>query len=85
MHDFVYAGAGEEEERNFVTDVREEQLMRKAQRELAAAQQTLSGGFGLDCVSIDLRAALDALGNITGETAGEDMISAIFSRFCVGK
>ena len=85
VHDFVYAGAGEEEERNFVTDVREEQLLRKAQRELAAAQQTLSGGFGLDCVSIDLRAALDALGNITGETAGEDVISAIFSRFCVGK
>lgn len=85
VHDRVYAGVGEEEEGSFVTDVREEQLLRRAQQELAAARQTLAGGFGLDCVSIDLRAALDALGSITGETAGEDVISAIFSRFCVGK
>jgi tRNA modification GTPase len=38
-----------------------------------------------DCVLIDLRRAYDALGQITGTTAGENLIDAIFSRFCVGK
>jgi tRNA modification GTPase len=36
-------------------------------------------------VSIDLHAALDALGEITGRTTAEDILEVIFSRFCIGK
>ena len=39
----------------------------------------------LDFVSIDLRAALDALGEITGETATADLLDRIFAEFCIGK
>jgi tRNA modification GTPase len=38
-----------------------------------------------DLLGIDLTAALVALGEITGETIGEDLLNAIFSRFCIGK
>jgi len=34
---------------------------------------------------IDIRNALDSLGDITGETAGEDLLDRIFSHFCIGK
>ena len=34
---------------------------------------------------MDLHAALRALGEITGETSVEDLLSEIFSRFCIGK
>lgn len=39
----------------------------------------------LDCTLIDLRRAFDALGEITGKTATQDVVDGIFSRFCVGK
>ncbi len=38
-----------------------------------------------DLVSIDVRAAWELLGEITGETVGEDLLHEIFSRFCIGK
>ncbi|MDD4839772.1 MAG: tRNA uridine-5-carboxymethylaminomethyl(34) synthesis GTPase MnmE [Clostridia bacterium] len=38
-----------------------------------------------DCTLIDLKCASDALGEITGTTASEEIIEQIFSRFCVGK
>jgi tRNA modification GTPase len=33
----------------------------------------------------DLTAALNALGEITGETVGDDLLDLIFTRFCIGK
>ena len=38
-----------------------------------------------DFVVIDLRTLWEKLGEITGETVGEDIIDEIFSRFCLGK
>lgn len=42
-------------------------------------------GQPADMLSIDLRTALDALGELTGETAREEIIDLIFRQFCVGK
>jgi len=36
-------------------------------------------------MAIDVAAAVNALGEITGETATEDLLEVIFSEFCVGK
>lgn len=41
--------------------------------------------ISLDCVSMDIKSAWQKLGEITGETTGEDIIDAIFSKFCLGK
>jgi len=38
-----------------------------------------------DFYSIDLMDAYEALGRITGETMGEDLVNEIFSKFCMGK
>ena len=38
-----------------------------------------------DFFSIDLRSACDCLGEITGESVGEDLVNEIFSKFCMGK
>ena len=41
--------------------------------------------FPLDIISIDINAAWSALGEITGETANEEIIGEVFAKFCVGK
>jgi tRNA modification GTPase len=39
----------------------------------------------LDMVALDVKEALDALGEITGEVTTSDILDHMFSRFCVGK
>ena len=39
----------------------------------------------LDVLAVDLKEALDALGEITGEVTSQDILNQIFSSFCVGK
>ena len=41
--------------------------------------------MGLDFISIDLRSAWETLGELTGETVGEDIMQEIFAKFCIGK
>lgn len=43
------------------------------------------GGGALDRVSLELRSGLQALGEITGETATDEILDRVFSRFCIGK
>lgn len=64
---------------------REIEALRRAETHLTAAAETLTADLGTDFVSIDLRAAYDALGEILGETVDTDLIDRIFSEFCIGK
>jgi tRNA modification GTPase len=68
-----------------VTHARHRQALQSALSALAQAQDTLAASLPADFVSVDVRGALTALGEITGETATEDIINEIFSRFCIGK
>lgn len=72
-------------EMSFVRDEREANLLRQAVKHLREAQETIRLNVGIDFVSIDLRAALECLSELTGESVGEDVINEIFSKFCVGK
>lgn len=45
----------------------------------------LADGIPADLVAVDLRDALYHLGSITGEVANDDILTHIFSRFCIGK
>ena len=54
-------------------------------RSLEEALETLGWGQTLDAVSVNIEEALDALGELTGRTAREEIVDRIFSRFCVGK
>ena len=52
---------------------------------LAEAQRAIEEDMPLDVCAVDLSYALDALGEITGETLNEQVIDEVFARFCVGK
>ncbi len=68
-----------------ITNLRHKDLLSRAAAYLEDALCALRDGVDMDCVTIDLNAAWMALGEITGNTVGEDIIDRIFSKFCLGK
>lgn len=68
-----------------ITNTRHENQLKKAKSYLEAVYTASQTGMTLDMVALDLKAALEELGKITGHYADEDVINAIFSRFCIGK
>ena len=58
---------------------------RRALDAVRRALEALETGMTPDAVLTDAEEALDALGELTGRTAKEEIVSRIFSRFCVGK
>ncbi|MBX5451992.1 tRNA uridine-5-carboxymethylaminomethyl(34) synthesis GTPase MnmE [Thermogemmatispora sp.] len=81
----VLAGKALQSDSVLVTNLRHQEALRSASQHLQAALATLEQGLPLDFVSIDLQAACQALGEITGETASADLLERIFSEFCIGK
>lgn len=70
---------------SFVSNSRQEEALRRAAHHLEAALATEKQNLGVDLIAIDIRSAWLALGEITGQTVGEDLLDQIFSRFCIGK
>lgn len=83
--ELVLAGKSLHSESVLVTSTRHAEALRRAAEHLRAATSTLDRRLPLDFVSIDLRAAYDTLGEITGETASDDLLERIFHEFCIGK
>jgi tRNA modification GTPase len=57
----------------------------KAQGFLDRFRESLAGGVDLELLACELREALDAVGEVTGETTPDEVLDLIFSRFCIGK
>ena len=70
---------------SLLTDQRQEEAVRRARDAVRRAKDALDSGLTPDAVLTDAEEALDALGELTGRTAKEEIVSRIFSRFCVGK
>jgi tRNA modification GTPase TrmE len=68
-----------------VASERQKLLLDRAASALDSSLRGIEAGVALDALVLDLREAADALGEITGEIASEEVLSAIFSRFCLGK
>ena len=68
-----------------ITNVRHLEALEKA---IQAGEQVLEGlknGVSPEFLSMDMRACLSELGKIIGTNISEDILSAIFSTFCIGK
>lgn len=68
-----------------ITRERHFEALSKAKKHLEETKIALQNNLSPDFLTIDLRAALRALGEISGETASEDIIDRIFKDFCIGK
>lgn len=68
----------------FIIEERHYDALSRAAEFLKSAADNI-GSYTLDLITVDLKEAWSALGEITGETANEEIISTVFAKFCVGK
>jgi len=64
---------------------RQQDLLLRSVRALRQAELAADDGMSFDFIAADLKEALDALGEITGEVSSADILNRIFGDFCVGK
>ena len=70
---------------SLLTDQRQEEAADRARAAVRRALEALENGLTPDAALTDAEEALDAIGELTGRTAKEEIVERIFSRFCVGK
>ena len=68
-----------------ISSSRQLQAIERAKSALNKTVEALNSGLSGEIVSLELRIALNALGEITGEISNEEILGSIFSRFCIGK
>jgi len=85
MTELVLAGRVISSDALLVTNPRHKAALARALDAVRAAGQAYSEGLPADLVSIQVTTAVHALGEITGETASEELLETIFANFCVGK
>lgn len=69
----------------YITNVRHKKALEDAYQSLTMVENSIAMGMPEDFFSIDLMNGYEALGSIIGESAGEDLVNEIFSKFCTGK
>lgn len=68
-----------------IDSARQKELLERAAAALTAVREGFSAGVPLEMTALDLREAVNALGEITGEVTSAEILNTMFSRFCVGK
>lgn len=68
-----------------VTALRHRTGLVKAMEALRGASESIQNHLSPEFIALDLRGALDALGDIVGATTTDDILDHVFSRFCIGK
>ena len=81
----VLEGTVTSEMGNIITNERHKVALNSASEELSDAINSLVEGESLDIAEIPVHRAYDFLGEILGETAGEEILDAVFTKFCLGK
>lgn len=82
---FIRGGVLDGREFTALSQVRHRDSLDRARRHLHSFLQAFTAETPLEFVALDLREALSALGEVTGETTPDDILEQIFSRFCIGK
>ena len=68
-----------------IANLRHKIALEKASGGLIRARDGLQGGLPPELAALEVREAMDALGEITGRTTPDEVIERIFTNFCIGK
>lgn len=68
-----------------VTNIRHKDALMRAEKFLSSAIGAMRSGIPQDMISVDIQSAVSSLGEIVGQTVGEEVVDRIFHNFCLGK
>ena len=85
ISDELAMGSGEWGGHAVAINARHQACLKQANKALDEALQTLTDGAGAEFISIELREAMGAIGEIAGRIDTEELLGEIFSSFCIGK
>ena len=86
IYSYIVSGKVEDSSQTLViTNIRHRSALVKTKEAIENIFETINIGLPMDLIAVDLKEALDALSEVTGEISSEDVLDHIFSNFCVGK
>ncbi len=85
IEQMVFRGALTAKTGHILTNRRHLEALIHSKQYIKDALDAVEGLIPLDLVTIDIRSAIDAFGEITGESLTEDLLDKIFLEFCLGK
>jgi len=85
ISNMVWSGEVIQHNQPFITNVRHSDALKKAYKYIKQAKGSLEKKLSPEFVALDVKEALDALGEIVGESIGKDLLNRIFGEFCIGK
>lgn len=74
-----------EQDATYLSNARHISLIEKAVESLQAVNEGLAMGMPVDLLQVDLTRTWEILGEITGDAAPDELITQLFSQFCLGK
>jgi len=81
----IWAGQTHPAKLEVVINGRHQDALRRTREAVEGAIHSLIDQASLECIAVDLRAAVNAIGEIVGKTTTDDLLDSIFSQFCIGK
>lgn len=82
---YLYIEKQKASSQTIVNNTRHLSALLKAQESLELCKKGLQSGLSSELVAIDLRRALEALGEIIGQVSNDELLGNIFGKFCIGK
>ena len=82
---FLHGRAVDSREYVALSNARQRDALQKCGDILQRFAANLAAGYDLELLAVDLREALQAVGEVTGETTPDEVLDLIFQRFCIGK
>lgn len=81
----VWSGSVSPDAIEVMINARHQDALRRTREAVERTAAAFGAGLTLELVAVDLRIAVNAVGEIVGKTTTEDLLDTIFSQFCIGK
>jgi tRNA modification GTPase len=85
IRELIWSGEIKAEMLQVMINSRHQDALNRGRTATQRTIDALRSGATLELVALDLRIAVNAVGEIVGKTATEDLLDSIFSQFCIGK
>lgn len=85
IKELIWSGQIKAEMLQVMINSRHQEALTRARSATLRTAEAFRSGLTLELVAMDLRIAVNAIGEIVGKTTTEDLLDSIFSQFCIGK